>query len=69
MVLSDIRMPGMTGPDLLSQMIARGIKTPIVFMSGHVEESLHKQVLAKGARGLLFKPFDFKEIVGYLKSA
>lgn len=67
LVLSDIRMPGMNGPELLNKLNEAGVQTPVVFMSGHIDKNLRESAISKGARGVLYKPFNFQEIVEFLK--
>jgi CheY-like chemotaxis protein len=56
-VVSDIRVPGMTGIELGRRLRARGINTPIVFMTADVDERLDDAARALGSRWLLRKPF------------
>ena len=56
-VVSDIRLPGMSGIDFGRRLRARGIDVPIVFMTADVDESIDDDVRALGSRWLLRKPF------------
>jgi two-component system chemotaxis response regulator CheY len=56
-VVSDIRIPGMSGIEFGRMLRARGIDVPIVFMTADVGESLDDEVRALGSRWLLRKPF------------
>ena len=56
-IVSDIRVPGMTGIEFGRRLRARGIDVPIVFMTADVDERLDDDVKALGSRWLLRKPF------------
>ena len=36
-IVLDVRMPGMTGPELFDQMAGKGLSLPVVFLTGHGE--------------------------------
>jgi len=59
-------MPGMSGTDLADRLRERGIKAPIVFMSGHAEGRLGS-LPAKGQ--FLRKPFDAQELLHTVATA
>lgn len=53
----DIAMPGMSGPDLESELLRRRQKIPIFFITAHHEQAIRPQLLAQGAVACLLKPF------------
>jgi two-component system response regulator FixJ len=55
-ILLDHKMPGMTGLDVLANLSARGIGTPVIFMTGPLSEDLKRHALKAGARLVLEKP-------------
>ena len=55
-VILDMRMPGMDGLAVLQMMSARGIKWPVVVMTGHPDPELTAAVLKRGAVAFLEKP-------------
>jgi two-component system, LuxR family, response regulator FixJ len=57
-LLLDIRMPGMSGLDLLRVVEGTARALPIVFISGHGDEEVRAQALAAGAVDVLYKPLD-----------
>jgi len=59
-LLLDISMPGMTGIDLYRELKRRDIRIPVVFMTGHAQDSLVRE--AKQAGTCLFKPFPGGEL-------
>jgi CheY-like chemotaxis protein len=56
-IVSDVRMPGMTGVELVSQLLAAGIDLPVLFVSGHIDAPIPTDWPATVARRFLAKPF------------
>jgi FixJ family two-component response regulator len=56
-LILDIAMPGMTGPELLSELKRLRRKIPIVFITAHRDEAVRPRMLEEGAVECLFKPF------------
>jgi len=57
LLILDIAMPGMTGPDLQRELVRRAEKIPIVFITAQSDEAVRSQLLDQGAVACLFKPF------------
>ncbi|MBL8935277.1 MAG: response regulator [Archangium sp.] len=57
LVLSDVRMPRMDGTALLEALKTRGIRAPVVFLTGYNDFS-DAELLGKGAAAVLAKPFE-----------
>lgn len=57
-VVSDIRLPGMSGIEFGRRLRARGIDVPIVFMTADVDTRLDDDARALGSRWMLRKPFN-----------
>jgi len=53
----DIRMPGMSGPELQQELKRRRENIPIVFMTAHGGEAMRPRLLEQGAVECLSKPF------------
>jgi FixJ family two-component response regulator len=62
-LLLDIRMPGMDGMELQSEMVKIGLDLPIVFMTGHGDVPMSVQAMRAGAVNFLQKPFDRRELL------
>ncbi|MFM8375187.1 MAG: hybrid sensor histidine kinase/response regulator [Phenylobacterium sp.] len=56
LILMDMRMPGMTGPDTAQEMRAQGISTPIVALTANAFEDDRQTCLAAGMDEFLVKP-------------
>ena len=58
----DVRMPGTSGVDVLTELRAAGWQTPVILISGFGDEALRASALRLGAAAMLEKPFDFDEL-------
>ncbi|MEK6772795.1 MAG: response regulator [Bdellovibrionota bacterium] len=59
-ILSDIKMPGLTGIEALRALREKQIDVPIVFLTGFAEKNLVVEALRLGALDFLDKPFEFQ---------
>lgn len=57
-LIADIRMPGMSGLELLAKLNADHCRIPTIFITAHGDEKLRMQALRAGAVEFLAKPFD-----------
>ena len=55
-ILLDIRIPGLSGPELQGRLNDMGSHLPIIFLTGHGDISTTVQVIRAGAEDLLTKP-------------
>jgi len=56
-VLTDVVMPGMTGPQLVERLRAEQPNLPALFMSGYTSDSVLRNEVATGDASFLQKPF------------
>jgi two-component system response regulator FixJ len=68
-ILLDIRMPGMSGLELLEQMTERRPDFPVVMLTGHAEVGAAVQSFRSGAVHFLSKPFKKAELLRALEEA
>ena len=50
-LITDVQMPGMSGMDRQSHLLATGHRTPVIFVTAHPEGRLRERALAAGALG------------------
>jgi len=61
-LLVDIRMPGMSGLDLLEELPRRGITVPAIVITGHTDERSLQRLSTLRIVGLLEKPFSTAQL-------
>ncbi|MBY0518214.1 MAG: response regulator [Bacteriovoracaceae bacterium] len=61
LVISDIRMPGDSGVDLLDTLRLRGDNLPVILMTGFADISEH-EAIKRGAGAVVSKPFDLDDL-------
>jgi FixJ family two-component response regulator len=61
-LIVDIRMPGMSGLDLLETLQKRGSTLPAIVITGHTDETSVKRLETLNAVGLLEKPFSLAQL-------
>ncbi len=68
-VLSDIKMPQMTGLQFLEKARTLGYEMPVVFLTGNSEKALLTEALRLGAMGFIEKPFKTDDLLHTVKQA
>lgn len=68
-ILSDVRMPGMSGIELLRALKARGSRLPVIMMTGHGDIALAVEAMKAGATDFIEKPFDDKTLLRTVRAA
>jgi FixJ family two-component response regulator len=68
-LILDVRMPGMSGPELQRELINRRQEIPIIFITSHGAEDVIARVLAEGAVGCLLKPFSEDSLLKAISQA
>ncbi len=69
LLILDIAMPGMTGPELYGELKRRGEKIPVIFITAQKDETVRSRVLEQGAAGFLLKPFSDSALLAAIKAA
>jgi FixJ family two-component response regulator len=62
-------MPGMSGLDLQSELEARGLRMPTIFITAFPEDRIRRRAEAAGAVGFFGKPVDSEALIRCLDSA
>lgn len=68
-LLLDVRLPGISGTELQSQLRGRGILLPIIIMTAHGDIPMVRKVLKAGAVEFLTKPFQAHELIDAVQQA
>jgi FixJ family two-component response regulator len=68
-LITDVRMSGMDGLQLQSQLATANAKLPIIFITGHDDKEAHRQAMQAGAVAFLAKPFGDQQLVEAIRSA
>ncbi|NLJ52220.1 MAG: response regulator transcription factor [Alcaligenaceae bacterium] len=61
-LITDVRMPGMSGLQLQEQLIERKATLPIIFITGHGDVNMAVSTMKKGAVDFIEKPFNLEDI-------
>jgi two-component system response regulator FixJ len=68
-VITDVRMPGMTGIDLLKYLHANKADLPVIVITGHGDVALAVEAMKVGAFDFLEKPFDDELLIAAVRAA
>jgi len=68
-VITDVRMPGMSGIELQTLLLTQRHRAPFIFITAFSEETVRAQALSAGAICFLTKPFDRLTLIKCLDTA
>ena len=68
-VVTDVRMPGISGLDLVRELKGRSVSWPIIVMTGHGDIGLAVQAMKAGAVDFIEKPFSDEVLIRALNEA
>src|ERR1700733_3658952 len=57
-VVSYLRMPGLSGLELLDRLAVRGVRSPVILITGHGDVDMAVKAMKAGAFDFVEKPFD-----------
>ena len=67
LLVTDVVMPGMSGPQLFRRLVSYDPALKVVYMSGYANDSMARQLKANGGEPHLQKPFTAAELVAYVR--
>jgi FixJ family two-component response regulator len=68
-LLLDVRLPGMSGMELLEQLNACGIRLPVIILTGHGDVPMAVRALKNGAFDFIQKPFNGQQLLDQISAA
>jgi two-component system response regulator FixJ len=68
-VVTDVRMPGIDGMELLRRVNSGARKLPVIVMTGHGDVPLAVEAMKLGALDFLEKPFEDERLIGMIETA
>ena len=68
-LITDIRMPGMSGLDLQARLNSEHRRIPIIFITAHGDTNMRMQALRAGAVEFLAKPFSDDVLLEHVRAA
>lgn len=68
-LITDLRMPDMSGVDLIRQLVSTGSTIPPIVITGHGDVPMAVEAMKAGAVDFIEKPFDDIVIIGAIRRA
>lgn len=68
-IFSDIKMPQMDGVEVLGKLVAEGVDSPVVMISGHADINTAVDCIKKGGFDFIEKPLDLNRVLITIKNA
>ena len=62
-VITDVIMPGLSGPRLVEKLRASRINLPVIYISGYASDRVAKETLEQEHTEFMQKPFDLRELI------
>ena len=68
-IVSDVRMPGMSGLDLVHRLKQDGLTAPVILITGHGDVDMAVAAIKVGAFDFIEKPFDEARLLASIRNA
>ena len=68
-LLTDVRMPGMSGLEMQEHLVQEGYRLPVIVMTGHADVPLAVRAMKAGAVDFLEKPFEDQQLISSVRAA
>ncbi len=68
-IVTDVRMPGMSGLELIARLKDLSVVHPVIVLTGHADVALAIEAMKAGVLDFLEKPFDDESLLGAVRNA
>lgn len=68
-ILLDVRIPGLSGPELQTRLVELGSMLPIVFLTGYADTATTVRAIKAGAEDFLTKPVSSEQLIDVIERA
>ncbi|AMA61267.1 MULTISPECIES: response regulator transcription factor [unclassified Bradyrhizobium] len=68
-ILLDVRIPGLSGPELQTRLAASGSTLPIIFLTGYADTPTTVRAIKAGAEDFLTKPISSEQLIDAIERA
>jgi RNA polymerase sigma factor (sigma-70 family) len=68
-VVSDVRMPGISGLELIERLAVRGVRWPVILITGHGDVDMAVKAMKAGAFDFVEKPFDETHLLESIRNS
>jgi two-component system, LuxR family, response regulator FixJ len=68
-IVTDVRMPEMSGIELIERLKEMGMAAPVIVITGHADVPMAIQAMKQGVADFIEKPFSDEAIIGAIRAA
>jgi len=68
-LILDVRMPGMSGPELQRELLLQKVNLPVIFITANGDDDVISRVMTAGAVDCLFKPYSEESLLNAISRA